>query len=100
VFGKYDTNKEQCTCSLLSIDISLAITVNILTKTEGLHWLDITERLFTRVRQNLKRICLPGQIIAWSNHTEVVGMMIDKPVENHYPLTPEPPSYKTRLQSY
>jgi len=34
VFGKYDTNKGQCTRSLLSIDISLATTVNILTNTD------------------------------------------------------------------
>jgi len=36
VFGKYDTNKGQCTCSLLYIDISLATTVNILTKTSDI----------------------------------------------------------------
>jgi len=41
--------------SVLYTEISLDTTVNILIKTDGLHCLDIMERIFTKVKQSCYR---------------------------------------------
>jgi hypothetical protein len=79
-----------------------------LISAQSMHFQTVTVKIplsweqdtFTNRRQYLCRICLPVQTTAWSNHMAMVGMMTGMPVEHHYPLIQELPSYKAVIQSH